>query len=103
VHEVLNKTRPTGYTTALKLMQIMHEKGIISRDESARAHVYRTSSPEGQTQRTLVRDLLDRAFGGSAQQLVMRALQAKKTSPEELAAIRHLIEELEAKNREDSK
>ena len=103
VHEVLNKTRPTGYTTALKLMQIMHEKGLISRDESARAHVYRTSLPEGKTQQTLVRDLLDRAFGGSAQQLVMRALQAKKTSPEELAEIRQLIEELEAKNREDSK
>ncbi len=103
VQEELDKTRPTGYTTALKLMQIMHEKGLISRNESARAHVYRAILQERQTQRRLVRDLLDRAFGGSPQQLVMRALQAKKASPDELAAIRQLIDELEAKNRGDSK
>jgi BlaI family penicillinase repressor len=97
VHGELSGERPTGYTTVLKLLQVMHEKGLVSRDESGRAHIYRAGQSEEQAQRSLVTDLLDRAFGGSAQQLVMQALTARKASPEELAEIRRLLDELEGK------
>lgn len=90
VAELLGKD--TGYTTALKLMQIMAEKGLVVRDESARTHVYEAAYTEDQTQRQLVTDLLDRAFGGSAAKLVMQALSTKKASPEELAEIRRLLD-----------
>jgi predicted transcriptional regulator len=90
VAEVLGKD--TGYTTALKLLQIMAEKGLVIRDESERTHVYQAASTEDQTQRQLVTDLLDRAFGGSAAKLVMQALSTKKASPEELAEIRRLLD-----------
>ena len=83
--------RETGYTTALKLLQIMTEKGIVVRDESARTHIYAPASTQDQTQRQMVTDLLDRVFDGSAAQLVMQALAAKKTTPEELAEIRKLL------------
>jgi predicted transcriptional regulator len=92
VHEVLSRERPTAYTTALKLLQIMTEKGLVRRDESDRTHVYHSRLSEEQTQRQLVRDLLDRAFGGSASKLVMQALAAKRTSSEELTEIRKLID-----------
>ena len=95
VNEQLNKERPTGYTTALKLMQLMAEKGLALRDESHRTHIYRARLPEVQTQKRLVRDLVDRAFGGSAEQLVLRALSAQKVSPQELARIRKLLDELQ--------
>jgi BlaI family penicillinase repressor len=95
VHEVLCRARPTAYTTTLKLLQIMSEKNLVRRDESQRSHVYQARLPEEQTQRQLVRDLLERAFGGSAQKLVMQALAAKKASPDELARIRQLLDELE--------
>src|SRR6185369_11397661 len=78
VHEILNKAKPTGYTTVLKLMQIMAEKGSVRRDEDQRAHVYAARRPQEQTQQQLVGDLLDRAFGGSASELVMQALSAGK-------------------------
>lgn len=94
VHEVLSRSRPTGYTTTLKLLQIMMEKGLVQRDESQRTHVYQARLTEGQTQRQLVKDLLERAFGGSARKLVLQALAAKKTSPEELSRIRQLLDEL---------
>ena len=84
--------RDTGYTTALKLLQIMTEKGLVRRDETLRTHVYEAASTEGQTQQTLVSDLLNRAFGGSAAKLVMQALATSKTSPEELAEIRRLLD-----------
>ena len=83
--------REAGYTTILKLLQIMTEKGIVVRDESARTHIYAPASTQDQTQRQLVTDLLDRVFDGSAAQLVMQALAAKKTTPEELAEIRKLL------------
>jgi len=83
--------RETGYTTALKLLQIMTEKGLVVRDESARTHVYAPASTQDQTQRQIVTDLLDRVFDGSAARLVMQALAAKKTTPEELAEIRKLL------------
>lgn len=99
VHTLLERERPTGYTTVLKLLQIMTEKGLVRRDEAARAHVYAASVPEEQTQRHLVRDLLDRAFGGSATKLVMHALSARKASPAELARIRELLDRLEGGER----
>ena len=91
VYERLKASRATGYTTALKLMQIMTEKGLVFRNESERTHVYRAGVSEQQTQRRLVRDLLERVFGGSAHKLVMQALQSKKSSPTELAEIRKLL------------
>ncbi len=95
VQEVLNRGRPTGYTTVLKLLQIMTEKGLVRRDERERTHVYESRLSEDQTQRQLTRDLLDRAFGGASHKLVMQALTAKKTSSEELARIRELLDELD--------
>ena len=73
----LEHERPTGYTTVLKLLQIMTEKGLVQRDETARAHVYAAMVPEQETQQQLVRDLLERAFGGSATKLVMQALSSQ--------------------------
>jgi predicted transcriptional regulator len=84
-----------GYTTVLKLMQIMFEKGLVTRDDSQRSHVYKARQKEQTTQRMLVTDLLARAFGGSTEKLVMQALSAKKASKEELAEIRRLLNELE--------
>ena len=92
VHDVLSRERPGAYTTALKLLQIMAEKGLVRRDESERTHIYHARLTEEQTQRQLVRDLLDRAFGGSATKLVMQALAARRATPEELGEIRKLID-----------
>jgi predicted transcriptional regulator len=94
VNEAISADRSTGYTTTLKLMQIMTEKGLVVRDESDRTHVYRANVAEEQTQRQLVGDLMDRAFGGSARKLVMQALAAKKVSGGELAKIKQLLDEL---------
>ena len=95
VQERMEQQRPTGYTTVLKLLQIMTDKELVRRDESARAHVYAAGAPEDETQRQLVLDLLDRAFGGSATKLVMHALSARKTSRAELARIREMLDRLE--------
>ena len=84
--------RSTAYTTTLTLMQIMAAKGLVSRDESSRSHVYRAAVGEQQTQRQMLRDLLDQVFGGSPGSLVMQLLAAKKASPEELAEIRRLLD-----------
>jgi BlaI family transcriptional regulator, penicillinase repressor len=92
VHEQLARDRQAAYTTALKLLQIMTEKGLVERDERERTHVYRAKLSEDQTQRQLVRDLLDRAFGGSASKLVMQALATRRASPEELREIRKVID-----------
>ena len=97
VHEALSPSQGTGYTTVLKLMQLMAQKGLLVRDESQRSHVYRPSSGQTQTQRRLLGDLMNRGFGGSASQLVLRALSVKRTSAEELHQIRSLLDELEAK------
>jgi predicted transcriptional regulator len=94
-HEALSQDREIGYTTVLKLMQIMTEKGLVERDETERTHVYRTRLTQEQTQQQLVNDLLEKAFGGSASQLVLRALAAKPASADELAQIRRLLDELE--------
>jgi len=83
--------REIGYTTVLKLLQIMTEKRLVVRDETARTHIYAAAFTEDQTQRQMVTDLVDKVFDGSAAKLVMQALASKKTSPEELAEIRKLL------------
>lgn len=95
VHDALAETQDTGYTTVLKLMQIMTEKGLVVRDETQRAHIYEARSTEQRTQRQLLTDLADRAFGGSPARLVMQALSGRKASAEELTEIRQLLDRLE--------
>jgi len=95
VQETLNHSRPTGYTTVLKLMQIMTSKGVVRRDRSQRAHIYQPVLAEEETQKRLVSDLLERAFGGSTINLVMQALSAKSASTEEMAQIRQLLDKFE--------
>jgi predicted transcriptional regulator len=95
IQQVLNESRPTGYTTVLKLMQIMTEKGLVERDESCRPQLYRARYSRQQTQRQLLGDLMNRAFGGSVKALVLQALAAKKSSPEELEAMEKLLDRIE--------
>ena len=95
VHEELNRDGATGYTTILKLLQIMTEKGHVVRDEAQRAHIYEARYSEQKTQRQLLSDLADRAFGGSAAKLVMQALSGRKATAEELGAIREFLDQLE--------
>ncbi len=102
VQTELSRSRPTGYTTALKFLQIMTEKGLVQRDESQKSHVYRPSLPKEETQRRLVGDLLVRAFEGSAGRLAAHALSTHKASPEELREIRKLLDELEGGQNEHS-
>ena len=97
VHEELNGN--VGYTTILKLMQIMTDKGLVVRDESERAHVYAPTTTEATTQNRLVDHLVNRAFDGSASKLVMQALSSKPASADELAQIRALLESLEGETR----
>jgi BlaI family transcriptional regulator, penicillinase repressor len=99
VHDALSATKPTGYTTVLKLLQIMTEKGLVTRDVSRRTHVYQAALAQDQTQRQLLEDLLDRAFNGSASDLVMQALAGGRASSEEIAAIRRMLDELEGSER----
>ena len=94
VHEAAKGPKGQGYTTILKLLQIMAAKGLVDRDESGRSHVYRARRPEGETQGRLLDDLMERAFGGSASRLVMQALASKRATPEDLAEIRRRIDEL---------
>jgi predicted transcriptional regulator len=96
VHEALVGARETGYTTTLKLMQIMAAKGLVKRNESERTHVYTARLTQDQTQRQLVADLVQRAFGGSAAALMQQALSAHPASPEELTKIQHLIDDYKA-------
>ena len=95
IQRVLNEIKPTGYTTVLKLLQIMTEKGLVERDESQRPQIYRTRYSQQQTQRQLLRDLLQRAFGGSVKALVLQAMAAKRSSKEELEAIEQLLDRFE--------
>ena len=93
VHEAICRNRPTQYSTILKFMQIMADKGLLVRDETQRAHVYRTAQSREWTQKQLAGDLMERAFGGSAKALLMGALSARRTSSTELAEIRKLLDE----------
>ena len=95
VNEAMNADGETGYTTTLKLMQIMTEKGLLLRDDSQFKHVFKPALTEEKAQKQLVGDLLDKAFSGSAEKLVMRALSAKKISARELASIRKMLDEFE--------
>ncbi|MBK8268758.1 MAG: BlaI/MecI/CopY family transcriptional regulator [Planctomycetes bacterium] len=97
--EQLSKRREMGYTTVLKLLQIMHEKGLVKRDESDRTHIYSAAEPRERTQQRIVSNLLDRAFEGSASSLVMRALSSKKASSKELIEIRAMLDEMEGKRK----
>jgi predicted transcriptional regulator len=95
VHEAIAARRPAQYTTVLKLLQIMAEKGHVVRDEENRAHIYRAARPQEWTQRQLAGDLLQRAFSGSARSLLVGALSARRATKEELAEMRRLLEEYE--------
>jgi len=97
VHTVLDEREPVAYTTVLKLMQIMAEKGLVQREEQGRAHLYRPTLRQEDTQGQIVRDLLHRAFNGSAKQLVLRALAEQPATREELAEIRQMLDALEQK------
>jgi len=95
VHDQLAATQTTGYTTVLKLMQIMTDKGLVTRDETDRAHVYNPRISEQKTQRQLIGDLLERAFDGNSSKLVMQALSSRRASPQDLAAIRQLLDQID--------
>ena len=99
VHEILSLRKPTAYTTVLKMLQIMDEKGLVERDKNAKAHVYRAKQAQEQTQKNLVSDLLEKAFRGSALKLVQHVLETKPASAEELEEIRKLITEAEKQNK----
>ena len=95
VHDTLSATHDRGYTTVLKLMQIMTDKGLVTRDESQRAHVYRAAVSKERTQKRFLVDLVQRVFDGSSSQLVLHALGSQRTSREELRAIRSLLNKLD--------
>ncbi len=95
VNDVLGEDRPTGYTTTLKIMQIMTDKGLLLRDETKWPHVYRARLGEERAQKRILARVLDRAFGGSAEKLLLRLLSARKVGPEELARIRKMLEDEE--------
>jgi|SRR5579872_7249675 len=95
VYEALNSIKKTGYTTVLKFMQLMHEKGLVTRDEKPWAHIYEALLPKEQAQRTLVSDLLEQAFEGSMSRLLLQALSSRKATAEELAEIRKVLRDYE--------
>src|ERR1700756_3239134 len=95
IQNILDAKKPTGYTTVLKMVQIMTEKGLVDRDESVRPQIYRARYSQEQTQRHLVRDLMQRAFGGSVKALVLQALATRKSTPAELEAMEDLLERFE--------
>ena len=91
IQTILNESKPTGYTTVLKMLQIMTEKGLVARDETVRPQIYRPQYSQDRTQRQLLRDFIQRAYGGSVKALVMHALATRKSSPEDLDAIEKLL------------
>lgn len=93
LYDAVNLQRTVGYTSVLKILQIMTEKGLVEREESGKAHIYRTAASQEETQNQLLRDLSERLFSGSAAQLAMHALAMQPTSSEELEEIRNLIEQ----------
>lgn len=94
IHDAVSVTQKTGYTTVLKILQIMHEKALVIRDETNRAHVYAAANSETHTQSSLIKDLISKAFGGSTSKLVMRAID-ESTSAEEIDDIRQLLKSLD--------
>lgn len=103
VHDELSARKATLYTTVLKTLQIMTEKGLVERDESQRAHLYRARLAQDETQRQLLDDLLARAFDGSASKLVMQALSGREASAEELTEIRALLDAFERGRADENK
>ena len=99
VHEILEQSKEAGYTTTLKLMQIMHEKGILTRDASAKTHIYEASVSRESTQQQLLNKMIDTVYNGSATQLVMQALGHHRSSQEELDQIRQYLNEMEKKQK----
>ena len=99
VHEVLEKSKDAGYTTTLKLMQIMHEKGLLKRDATTKSHVYTANVSQEKTQGQLIKRMIDNVFNGSASQLVMQALGNHKPSTVELNEIKKYLEEMEKKSK----
>lgn len=99
VHDHMSQTRDIGYTTVLKLMQIMFEKELLLRDEKQRSHIYRPRQKEESTQKRLVMDLVSRAFGGSTEKLVLRALASKKATPLQIKQIRQMLDEIEGESK----
>lgn len=97
VHEVLNLTKDSGYTTTLKLMQIMHDKGLVTRDDSAKTHIYKANVSREKTQNHLVGNMITNLFSGSAAQLVMQTLGNHNASKEELIEIQNIINQLKKK------
>ena len=102
VNEQLSKSREVGYTTTLKIMQLMLEKGLVQRDDEGRSHIYRAAVREQDTQGLLLDRFVDATFGGSALKLVMQALGHRRTSPDELAQIRRLLNDIEIQNANQS-
>jgi BlaI family transcriptional regulator, penicillinase repressor len=94
VHEVLSEQKDAGYTTTLKLMQIMHEKGLVTRNDSSKTHIYQAAVSREKTQQHLLGKMMNGLFGGSASQLVMQALGSKKPSQKEIEEIQRLLDEL---------
>jgi BlaI family penicillinase repressor len=99
VMHALNESKPTGYTTVLKMMQIMTEKGLIARDETCRPQIYRAACSQAQTQKQLLNHLVQRAFGGSVKSMVLQALSTKKSSPQEIAEIEKLLDRMEGERK----
>ena len=97
VHDRLNAQKPTGYTTVLKLLQLMDEKGLVERDKTNRAHVYRAKTKQNETGKQMLGDVLQKVFGGSALKLVQQVLETETTTAEDLKAIRRMIQEAEKK------
>lgn len=103
IHEILSVEKHTGYTTTLKIMQKMAEKGLVKRNESQRSHIYEAAIQAEQTQKQLLGDLLKRAFSGDPAKLVLQALSEHETSPEELSEIRQLLDDIESGKRKRGK
>lgn len=99
VNEKLSENKEVGYTTTLKIMQIMHDKNLLTREKSGRSHIYKALTKEKETQKVLLDKIMDTAFGGSASKLVMQALGNRKTSKEEIDEIRELLDKLENENK----
>lgn len=97
VHEILEKNKDAGYTTTLKLMQIMHEKGLVERDTSAKTHIYKALVSQQKTEQHLLRKMIDNVFNGSASRMVMQALGSHQASPDEIESIKKYLDELSKK------
>ena len=99
INDTLNKKKAVGYTTTLKIMQIMTEKNLVTRDESSKSHIYSAAQKQIETQKALTDKLLETAFGGSASKLVMQALGGKKTSQKEIDEIRKFLDSIEGEKK----